>query len=408
MSYKFVKITSYYRDFLRQYYQKYPEIVLHNYKEQFEHLSAQCFGWSNFYELHLRELGVEAFEIVSNAEILQNMWAKENDSSATGKDLVIEQLKVLQPDVVMFQDSFTFNGEWINYLREKIPSIKLILGYCCSPFNREHLEQFKTFDFSFVCSPKFLNDFTLLGFKSYELNHAFEKEILPKLNIENSFPEIDFIFLGSIISGYGFHDQRQQILESLIKSNIDLKLYVNLPQISSLALFLRRGGFLGARLLNRMGLISFVEKNSHLRKSLLLSEMPKKPKNYSKLIKVVKPPVFGLEMLKALSHSKIGFNSHGEVAGDYAANVRLFEVTGVGSCLITDWKKNLNDFFEIDKEIVTYKSTEECIEKVKWLLDHPKEREEIAKSGQKKTLGNHTFKQRADLLNSIIQKELKY
>jgi len=103
---------------------------------------------------------------------------------------------------------------------------------------------------------------------------------------------------------------------------------------------------------------------------------------------------------------KIGFNSHGEIAGEYAANVRLFEVTGAGSCLITDWKKNLDTFFEIDKEVVTYKSTEECIEKVQWLINHPEERKEIAKAGQKRTLRDHTFKQRAEQLNSIIQKEL--
>ncbi|MDP3683665.1 MAG: glycosyltransferase [Ignavibacteria bacterium] len=406
MSYRFVKITSFYRDFLRQYYQKNPEIGFRNYTEQLAHLFEQYFGWSNFYELHLRELGIEAYEIVSNAEILQNTWAKENGTTVTGKEIVVEQLKVLQPDVVMFQDSFIFNGEWINTLRERIPSIKLVIGFCCSPFSREHLEQFKVFDFSFVCSPKFLEDFTVLGLKAYELHHAFESEILEKLNTDNFYPETDLIFSGSIITGYGFHEQRQRILEELLKSKIDIKLLVNLPEINSLDLFMRRSGYVAAKILDKTGLRSFAENNSRLRKSLLLPGMPTRPKNYAKLLKIIQPPVFGLEMLKVLSHSKIGFNSHGEIAGDYAANVRLFEVTGAGSCLITDWKKNLDNFFDIDKEVVAYKSTEECIEKVQWLINHPKERNEIAKAGQKRTLRDHTFKQRAERLNSIIQKEL--
>lgn len=406
MSYRFVKITTFYRDFLRQYYLKNPDIGLQSYDEQFKHLSLQCFGWSNFYEIQLRKLGVEAFEIIANAEILQNTWAKENSTWVEGKDIVIAQLKVLQPDVVMFQDSFIFNGEWITRLRKEIPSIKRIIGFCCSPFKQEHLEQFKVFDFTFVCSPKFLEDFKDLGLKAYELNHAFEMEILEKVNIDNFYPNTDIIFSGSIITGFGFHEQRQIILEELLKSKVDIKLLVNFPEINLIDLLLRKSGYITSQVLNNIGLRSVAEHYSTLRKSLMLPTMPSRPRNYSKLRKVIHPPVFGLEMFKALAHAKIGFNSHGEIAGDYAANVRLFEVTGIGSCLVTDWKKNLNDFFEIDKEVVAYKSADECIEKMRWLLDHPKERKEIAQAGQRRTLKNHTFKQRAEQLDSIIQKEL--
>ena len=98
---------------------------------------------------------------------------------------------------------------------------------------------------------------------------------------------------------------------------------------------------------------------------------------------------------------------HGEAAGEYAANVRLFEITGVGSCMITDWKRNLNDIFEIDKEVVAFTTGDECIEKIKWLLNHQKERQEIAEAGQKRVLRDHTFKIRAGQLNEIILKELK-
>jgi spore maturation protein CgeB len=86
--------------------------------------------------------------------------------------------------------------------------------------------------------------------------------------------------------------------------------------------------------------------------------------------------------------------------------MRLFEATGVGTCLLTDWKDNLPKLFEPEKEVVTYKSVEECIEKVKWLLDHPQEREAIAKAGQARTLKDHTFAQRAIQLDEIIKRQL--
>ena len=85
--------------------------------------------------------------------------------------------------------------------------------------------------------------------------------------------------------------------------------------------------------------------------------------------------------------------------------MRLFEVTGVGTCLLTDWKKNIGELFEPDKEIVTYSSLEECSEKVKWLRNNPKACKEIAEAGQARCLRDHTFAQRVLELDEIIRKE---
>jgi spore maturation protein CgeB len=84
----------------------------------------------------------------------------------------------------------------------------------------------------------------------------------------------------------------------------------------------------------------------------------------------------------------------------------MFEATGVGTCLLTDWKEHIADLFEPDEEVVTYKSAEECIEKAKWLLENPAERERIAKAGQKRTLRDHTFENRVELFDAIIKKQL--
>ena len=64
-------------------------------------------------------------------------------------------------------------------------------------------------------------------------------------------------------------------------------------------------------------------------------------------------------------------------------------------------------YLKLIKKQLPLETGDECIEKIKWLLDHPKEREEIAKAGQKRVLKDHTFKIRANQLNEIILKELK-
>jgi Uncharacterized protein conserved in bacteria len=105
--------------------------------------------------------------------------------------------------------------------------------------------------------------------------------------------------------------------------------------------------------------------------------------------------------------SKISLNIHGDIALRDAANLRLFEVTGSGSCLLTDWKENIEKFFKPDEEIVCFKTPEECAEKIKWLIENPGKCKEIAVKGQKRTLHDHSYHQRALLLNEIILNELR-
>ena len=83
--------------------------------------------------------------------------------------------------------------------------------------------------------------------------------------------------------------------------------------------------------------------------------------------------------------------------------MRLFEVTGVGSCLLTDEKDNLGQLFTTD-EVVTYTTPEDCIEKIEWLLTHEREREKIALRGQQRTLKDHTFAQRVKQFCKILTK----
>ncbi len=83
--------------------------------------------------------------------------------------------------------------------------------------------------------------------------------------------------------------------------------------------------------------------------------------------------------------------------------MRLFEATGVGTCLLTDWKENLNTLFEPDVEVASYRNSRECIEKVKFLLQNEKERLAIAEAGQRRTLQDHTIYKRAEQLDDIIK-----
>lgn len=407
MNYRFVKVTSFYRNFLKYYYSNNSQIKNKHYLEHYNNLMTQGFGWSNYYQQHLNNLGNEAFEIIANADSLQSAWASEQGLTVTGESLILEQLKFYKPEVIFFQDSFIFSTSFLKDLKKNIPSVKKIIGWCCSPFTDQQLDVYKYFDFVCTCSPKFVEVFKKAGIKSYRLNHAFESSLVPKLKVYNNYPESDFIFIGSFIGNEDFHNERIQLIESLLNKKVNLNLYTNLPNDNSIYILGQQFGYITANILRSIGLNSLALGLPLIKKTAQLTKTPKKINFSREFKKTANPtPLFGLEMMKALSKSKIGFNSHGGVAGEYAANIRLFEVTGVGSCLLTDHKKNITDFFDPDKEVVTYKSADECLEKIEWLLSHPTELKQISEAGHRRTLKDHSFKRRAEELNKIISDEL--
>jgi len=109
------------------------------------------------------------------------------------------------------------------------------------------------------------------------------------------------------------------------------------------------------------------------------------------LRKVANAPVFGMQMYRTLAGSKLVINAHIDVAGGNAGNMRMIEATGVGSCLVTDHGSNIEELFVPGKEVVTYGSKRELVEKVRWLLSDEEARKTIARAGQERTLKSHTL-----------------
>ena len=73
---------------------------------------------------------------------------------------------------------------------------------------------------------------------------------------------------------------------------------------------------------------------------------------------------------------------------------------------LTDSGTNMSDLFEEEKEVVTYSSIDECIEKVNYLLEHEDVRRQIAAAGQRRTLKDHTTLNRCQQVDEILQKML--
>lgn len=407
MSYRFVKVTRHYPGYLIDYYSRNPDIHKLSYQQQYDHMMADAFGWDDFYAKNLRKTGVDAYEIVANADPLQSAWAREHNIKKSGDKLLLEQLKTIKPDVILFQDAFTYNGRFVETIKKQIPSIQQVVGWCGSPYTQQHIKDFRAFNYMLTCNLGFPPKFERLGIRMYRINHAFEDTLLPVIGEDDEYFDTDVFFAGSINTGLGYHHKRKKILEILLKKGIEIQIHTMIPKENELRLIAKQGTYSVYRILAILGLKNTANRMPIVNKARFWTKMPSRNSLSKKMANCIRKPLYGINMLRAIHKAKIGFNFHIDVAEDYAGNARMFEVTGAGSCLVTDYKSDIRDFFEPDYEIVTYKSTEECVEKIIWLLDHPKERKEIAAAGQKRTLGEHTFKHRASELDNIIRKEMR-
>lgn len=100
--------------------------------------------------------------------------------------------------------------------------------------------------------------------------------------------------------------------------------------------------------------------------------------------------ITGAEKSKILYGSKIVFNQM-HYAEIESVNNRFFEVNGAGAFQLSDYKPILKELLPIDPELVSFKSIDEGIEKVKFYLSHPSERYRIAEKVYAHFLNHYTY-----------------
>jgi hypothetical protein len=115
---------------------------------------------------------------------------------------------------------------------------------------------------------------------------------------------------------------------------------------------------------------------------------------------------WGLAMYQALADSAITLNVHIDIAKKRNAggNMRTYEATGCGALLITDYVPELEGHFTPGKDLVTYHTREELLERARYYLDHPGEAAAIAKAGQKTCLERHTTALRIREFEGVIHR----
>ena len=405
---KLAYITLVYDDYIDQFYRINHTLINDSYSQQKSHLDYDAFGWADFWSNALNPIGYEVLEITVNIRSLQIQWAKENNclnSQVSLEYIALQQVKQFQPDILWFDN---YDTDLLREICQEVSSIKLVLGWSGSAVLKTNI--WKYIDLVLSYAPESVAYFQSNGIKSQQIHHAFDPRVNNRLKFNSK--AFETCFIGQILRKSDFHLYREKLLEELC-------FCTQLLIFSSSANYVLKNT-LKQRLKNLLSdlidkLSIYIEKYK-LDNNTLFKQYIREYVNYLQaklskpvsqiLIPFLKPAVFGLEMFQTLANSKIALNIHADSSPLFASNMRLFETTGVGTCLLTDWKTNIHELFEPDYEVVTYRSVEECIEKIAWLLDHPQESETIAKAGQLRTLKDHTFAQRSIQLDEIIKQNI--
>ncbi|MEK9285526.1 glycosyltransferase [Bradyrhizobium sp. ISRA442] len=382
-----------YQRFQAWFYGRHAGLELESYATQVAKRDASLFGLSDFYPKNFAAHGHVAQQIYVSTVWMQAAWAREHGlpfeapaelSTAERRTLpgwaeraaapfkqrlrplarrlgfspsldkqsenvLLAQIEEFKPDVLINQDVFYADFRLMRRIKG-IGKPMLVGQIGVAPTLGE---DWPVYDLMISQLPSTVQFFRSLGVRS-ELHHlAFEPSLLDALPPAPE-PDVDVSFVGSISTD---HLLRIKLLES-IAERYELRLWGNRPQALPASSPLRR---------------------------------------------CFQGEVWGVDMYQVLRRSRITLNSHIDFARNEAGNMRLFEATGVGTFLLTDYKDNLHTLFDETREVAAWRSIEDCVAAIEHYLRDSKSRAGIARAGQQRTMASHTYRLRTAELLALFE-----
>jgi spore maturation protein CgeB len=378
---RFLLVDGDYPELIRLLYSQNPSLRKQPFERQLQFRNERLYGMADFYSSNLIKLGHEAYDLFANNEILQRTWAKEISAGPRWRfsfglrqhvvpwfrrerdqgwmyRILGEQIKHYKPDVVLALGMTFLEPAFLQDMKEHV---RLMIGWGSPPVlarKRSPEVYRRTYDLVVAPAEGMVDYFNGCGIKAELLRHAFEPRVLSQIDVEaqQTFP---VSFAGLLRGGYS---KRRELLEALCA---------------------------------QMGEQVFVWASS-------CDDLPPD----SPIRKRFQGAAWGQDYYRILALSKIAWNCHLEIAGQFADNLRLFEATGTATLLVTDWKENLHKIFNVGEEIVAYRTIDECVELIKHYLNHDDQRNAVRQAGQRRTLREHTYQHRAQELVDIVRKHL--
>lgn len=344
-----------------------------DYEPTLEKALAFGFGTGGAYVRNLRELGWDAHISIANSLALQDLWARSHGRRSplprawrygphlsrlpAGRNLLhklphlhgtlLDQIAYVKPDVVMVQDLNLVPPGLARAIRRHTTTL---VGEIASPLPPKRF--LTSYDLIVSALPSIVDTVRGLGIPSRYIPLAFDQKW--EARTPASARDIDAIFVGSFSR---LQPATAPLLRDVAAAVPGLQIY----------------GPAAPGVLAAAGLLDYYCGEA-----------------------------WGRDMFGLLGRSKVVVNRHGSIAGRYAVNMRMFEATGSGAALITEKKSNLSELFDVGTEVIEYSSPAEAADFARKILADPPRLDLLAASGQRRTLGEHTYRHRAALLTRTI------
>lgn len=234
-----------------------------------------------------------------------------------------------------------------------------------------------------------------VGAASYWLPMAANPEFY---NIQTQNPMYEASFVGS---AYAF---RPEYLWRILQNNIDINIFGPGWQYNNrnFEKIIKDGiRYLGYPFVGNENKIRDLDRS--MRGSIIKLLNQKYPDRIGRALS-------DIDMVKVYAGSKIVLNIQESRKNNdiicpevlFGANFRDFEVPMTGSMLLTQFSEELLLLYEDDKEIVTYRSEYEMIDKMKFYLKNHNQRKKIADAGYRRAISSHTWEHRFNDLFKYI------
>ena len=282
----------------------------------------------------------------------------------------------------------------------KSMGIKTVNWYCNGSYQLHLVSEIAPhYDWCLVPEKFRLKDYVAMGARPIYCQEAANPNIYKPYDLPI---EYDVTFVGQ---AYG---DRPVYIKYLLEQGIDVRVwgwgwhnFSTEAQASPHPTTLRRAIHIGRALMTKQGWRAVGQRLSH---ALGANASNRSPRIQSEAItlpaSILGDTLSDLEMIQMYSRSKInlGFSSCGNTheTGERILQVRLrdFEVPMSGGFYIVEYMEELEEFFNIGKEIVCYTSKEDLADKIKYYLKHDDERERIRKAGHERCLRDHSWHKR--------------
>jgi spore maturation protein CgeB len=368
-------------------------------------LRSNCLMYPNNFASVLRGHGFEVLETAMDLPPLSKIWYNGAEEK-TGIEFLYDQISVFKPDILYVHPVFLTDTTQRNEIRSRFPFVKLIGGYC--GFLPDDLSFFSDCDFVFSTFPSAVEAWKKLGINACLLHHAVDDDVLGKVSASKN---IDFSFFGTTGWGFDTHFRRYRLLRRLLeRSNLTVW------GMEGVSREYEQAGRFGKFL---FGLETAFEKvrGKFPRPidDVRLCDIHEGPDAkgrawYQRCLPLsyiyphsVRPPLHGFDYLAAIAASEITANCHTSVSEE-GFNMRLFEATGMQTCLLTDRRRGIEDLFEPGKEIMMYETIGEAVDMSRFLARNPSARRAIAQAGHRRTLAEHTTSKRLEAVVDLFRK----